>query len=235
MRTQNSRAAQFGRQTTQTMKKLTDLFPPSLYEGIENQNYQLNLGPIWHSNASIFKTLIDEVSPRIIIEIGSWYGASAIHMAKIVKEKQLDCHIYCVDTWLGSFEHWTMTQLRQYLMLKNGYPQFFYQFLFNVKASGVSDIITPVPNTSSMASTLFNVRSIRPQLVYLDGSHEEKDVYNDLENYVPLLDVKGVIFGDDWNTYPGVKSAVNHYFDKKEFVVDAPVEEAFWISRKRMV
>jgi hypothetical protein len=218
------------------MKKLADLFPPSLYDGIENQNYQLNLGPIWHSDASIFKTLIKEVAPRIIVEIGSWYGASAIHMAAIVKEMQLDCHIYCVDTWLGSFEHWTMTQLRQCLMLKNGYPQFFYQFLFNVKASGVSDIITPVPNTSSMASALFKVRSIRPQLVYLDGSHEEKDVYNDLDNYVPLLDGKGVIFGDDWNTYPGVKSAVNRYFDKKEeYVLSAPVEEAFWISRKRMV
>jgi hypothetical protein len=72
-------------------------------------------------------------------------------------------------------------------------------------------------------------------LVYLDGSHEERDVYNDLENYVPLLDAKGVIFGDDWNTYPGVKSAVNRYFDKKEYAVDAPVEEVFWVSRKRGV
>ena len=45
------------------MKKLTDLFPPSLYDGIENQNYQLDLGQIWHSNASLFKSLIDEVSP----------------------------------------------------------------------------------------------------------------------------------------------------------------------------
>ena len=168
----------------------------------------------------------------IIVEIGSWYGASAIHMAKIVKEKGLDCHIYCVDTWLGSFEHWTMTQLRKCLMLKNGYPQFFYQFLYNVKACGVSDIITPVPNTVSMAAALLKVRSIRPQLVYLDGSHEERDVYNDLENYVPLLDAKGVIFGDDWNNYPGVKSAVNRYLDKKEYGVDAPVEEVFWVSEK---
>ena len=96
-----------------------------------------------------------------------------------------------------------MTQLRKCLMLKNGYPQFFYQFLFNVKASGVSDIITPVPNTSSIAAALFKVRRIRPQLIYLDGSHEEKDVYQVLENYVPLLDAGGVIFGDDWNTYPG--------------------------------
>lgn len=217
------------------MRKLTDLFPPSLYDGIENQDLQLNLGPIWHSNASIFRTLIKEVSPSVIIEVGSWYGASAIHMAKIVREEQIDCHIYCVDTWLGSFEHWTMTQLRKCLMLKNGYPQFFYQFLFNVKASGVSDLIIPVPNTSSIAAALFKVRRIRPQLVYLDGSHEERDVYSDLENYMPLLDGRGVIFGDDWNTYPGVQSAVGRYFDKKDCEVDAPIEEAFWIARKRGV
>ncbi len=212
------------------MRKLTDLFPPSLYDGIENQDYQFNPGPIWHSNAPLFETLINEVSPTTIIEIGSWYGASAIHMAKIIKEKRLDCHVYCVDTWLGSFEHWTMTQLRKCLMLKNGYPQFFYQFLFNVKASGVSDIITPVPNTSSIAAALFKVRNIRPQLIYLDGSHEERDIYSDLENYVPLLDAKGVIFGDDWNTYPGVSLAVNRYFDKREYSVEAPVEEVFWVA-----
>jgi cephalosporin hydroxylase len=60
----------------------------------------------WGSARDIFTTLIDELTPALIIEVGSWKGGSAIHMGRLIKERRLDCRIVCIDTWLGSLEHW---------------------------------------------------------------------------------------------------------------------------------
>ena len=56
----------------------------------------------WNSYAPIFATLIKRVKPRVIIEVGSWVGASAIHMAKLAGP---ECIMWCVDTFEGSREH----------------------------------------------------------------------------------------------------------------------------------
>src|SRR5262245_9381175 len=60
----------------------------------------------WGSDKPIFRTAIEAVRPRTIIELGSWKGLSAIHMAGLCRELGLDTEIVCVDTWLGSPENW---------------------------------------------------------------------------------------------------------------------------------
>src|SRR6185295_14421751 len=56
----------------------------------------------WGSESPAFRELILRVKPRLIVEVGTWKGASAIHMADIVAETKLDAQILCVDTWLGA-------------------------------------------------------------------------------------------------------------------------------------
>ena len=53
-------------------------------------------------NFDIFDALSGLVEPKIILEIGSWEGASTIAWANSCK----DSTIICVDTWLGSIEHY---------------------------------------------------------------------------------------------------------------------------------
>ncbi len=52
--------------------------------------------------------------------------------------------------------------------------------------------------------------NLRADLIYIDGSHEEEDVYQDLLDYTPLVAPGGVIFGDDWS-WTGVRDAVTRY------------------------
>ena len=45
------------------------------------------------------------------------------------------------------------------------------------------------------ASRALNVMA---NLIYVDASHEEEDVYNDITQWYPHLAVGGIMCGDDW-------------------------------------
>jgi len=186
----------------------------------------------WGGTAPIFEQLIIEVKPKIIVEVGTWKGQSAITMANAVKRHKLDTKIYCIDTWLGALEFWGSlkhTKERD-LMLKNGYPQIYYQFLSNVVHNQAQDIITPFPSTSTIGYNFLKSNKVKPDLIYIDASHDEADVYLDICNYYELLDKGGILFGDDYTTWAGVKAAVNNF--KKEKNVKVDVVGKSWIIRK---
>ena len=122
------------------------LFRTSPYEGFVAQpGAEDRQG--WGSDHRVFKNLIARVKPRLIIEVGSWKGMSALTMAKASQALQLDVEIVCVDTWLGSPGLYTRPNDEFYGSLKhvNGYPSLFYTFLSNVVASGLQEMITPLP------------------------------------------------------------------------------------------
>lgn len=164
----------------------------------------------WESTAPIFKAMVQAVQPKRIIEVGSWLGASAIHMAGLCREQGLQTEIVCVDTWLGSLEMWTehadSTRYGQ-LELVNGYPSLYYQFLSNVVHKGFTDLITPCPLPSAIAARLFAAKDITCDLCYIDASHDEEDVLADIAAYLPLVNPGGFLFGDDLD-WPSVERAL---------------------------
>lgn len=153
-------------------------------------------------------------------------------MAKYVKEKGLDCEIVCIDTWLGSWEHWTEKENYQRLLVKSMRPRLYEQFIVNVIHENVTDIITPLPQSSTNAFKILNKKGIKADLMYIDGSHDQGDVYNDISNYYPLLKSGGIMFGDD---YGGAWKGVKHDVEKfsKENNLKYEVNEIFWIFRKK--
>lgn len=177
----------------------------------------------WHGNSYTFGELIEKVKPGAIIEVGTWKGGSAITMARKVKELGLDCMIYCVDTWLGGIEHYGTIDLH----LKAGYPQIYFEFLENIQKAGVADIIQAVPNTSAIASRILAYYNVRADLIYIDASHHEDDVYDDLVNYWKLLSNEGTMFGDDYN-FKGVKKAVNRFADEHNLEISI-ADNVFWV------
>lgn len=185
----------------------------------------------WNGHSEVFKNLINQTSPSIIIEVGTWKGQSAINMATYVKQLNLQTTLYCVDTWLGALEFWTNlshTPERD-LFLKNGYPQVYYQFLSNVIHSNVQDIIVPFPTTSLIAARYFNYHNIKAQLIYIDASHDKEDVLLDLKNYYNILEPNGIIFGDDIH-WTGVNEAVHEFTAEKGLKFEI-LENNFWIIK----
>jgi predicted O-methyltransferase YrrM len=187
----------------------------------------------WNGNSKVFTKLIDAKIPKLIIEVGTWKGQSAITMAEHIKKKLYDTRIICVDTWLGALEFWDNLKHtpERNLYLRNGYPQIYYQFLSNVIHRKVQEIIMPFPNTSTIAYKYFKNNRIVPDMVYIDASHDELDVYNDLKNYYEILAKGGIIFGDDFDSWKGVRDAVNK-FCKENYINFTIEENNFWIIKK---
>lgn len=158
----------------------------------------------------IFTKCIDLIKPSIIIEVGSFVGESAIHMAKIIKERKLDAAILCVDTFYAGYDHFLGA--REKIRLRFGRPDFYEKFIANVIANECHDVILPFCMDSIGASRVIKWLGVVPNFLYVDASHELGDVYRDYSAYWDLLPSGGGMLCDDLSDYfPGVLS------DFKEF------------------
>lgn len=187
------------------------------YEEFDYKNYQLDKQG-WNGEQTIFGELIKKNRPRLIVEIGTWKGQSAITMAKELKKNNINGKIVCVDTWLGSVEFYTNlndNERYQQLKLKNGYPIVYYQFLANVCHEKLEDYIVPFPVPSIIAARWFKLFNIEPDLIYIDGSHDEHDAYYDIKNYHEILKTGGTLFGDDIH-WAGPRNALLKFCEEKQ-------------------
>lgn len=152
----------------------------------------------WYSDHPVFEQMIVERRPRRLLEVGSLLGGSAVHIGRLLRQHGVDGHLVCVDTFLGSCEHYMKGRGLWRRMLASGRYNFFDEFLGNVAQAGVADLVTPFVQTSTNAARLFGQLGLRFDLIYLDASHEYADVLADLRAWYPLLAPGGVLLGDDF-------------------------------------
>lgn len=191
----------------------------------------------WNSEAPMFRALMDSVRPHIVIELGTWKGASALHMCALADEMGIaPFTIICVDTWLGSQWHWLNRQDATgfaSLGCRHGYPSIYYQFLANVVHLGHQDKVVPFPNTTETAARFVKAMG-GPQadLLYIDAGHEFEDVISDLRNWWPLVRPGGTVFGDDYTpAFPGVEQAVRLFCEETR-LASFQVQAEKWVLRK---
>lgn len=167
----------------------------------------------WGSDSPAFGELVEEIRPQRIIEVGTWKGGSALTLAGHLQRLGLDAEVLCVDTWLGALEMWENLDdpsRHGSLNLRHGYPSLYYTFLANVVRAGHEARITPFPVPSITAAQWCALRGVKADMIYIDGSHEEEDVYQDLIAWWDLVREGGVLFGDDWD-WDGVRLAVERF------------------------
>ncbi|MGV3523611.1 MAG: class I SAM-dependent methyltransferase [Candidatus Sericytochromatia bacterium] len=170
----------------------------------------------WHFDHIFLEKIYAQCpQPRLIAEVGTWLGHSAIQAAKYYATRRVrEFTLICVDTWLGSTEHWLRPQMRKDLDRIQGYPMIYQHFLSNVQLSGLSDYILPLPQTSANAARILAHHALLFDWVYLDASHDAQDVQLDLQLYWPLVRPGGFLMGDDWN-WPSVRSTVLDFCDER--------------------
>lgn len=161
----------------------------------------------WYNDAGarreMFKKAIDRINPKLIVEVGSFVGESAIFMAEHLKATKRSAAILCIDTWMGGIDHWEKRPAD--LKFWFGRPSLYYQFIANVMQKGHSDMILPLSLDSLNGARLLKLLKIVPDLVYVDASHEQGDALRDYEAYWELIPKGGGLLVDDltgW--FPGV-------------------------------
>lgn len=181
-----------------------------IYAGISN----LPLTPDitgWNSDGYIFADVIDKVRPTVIVEVGTWKGRSAIHMANLTRAREMPTVIYCVDCWLPPIGVGLGEFPQTHIPERWDAPTFYQQFLFNVKHAGADDRIIPVRGLTVPIAACLGAWGVQADMIYVDASHDELSVLQDLNAYWPLLRPGGVMFGDDYSSHEGVRWAVNRF------------------------
>jgi len=182
----------------------------------------------WASQSEVFEAVIREWKPKLIIEVGTWKGASAIHMATLCKQNNLDTLILCIDTFLGSVEHWVNTpDGAPALNLKNGRPTIYEQFLSNVIHEQLTDVILPFTIDSINGGLALHQLGIKADVIYIDAGHEYESVKADLKTYKEVVRPGGCIVGDDWFHGP-IRQAVAEVLGD---VITLSNDKFLWINK----
>jgi predicted O-methyltransferase YrrM len=188
----------------------------------------------WGSKHRIFQNTLEQCRPSTIIEVGSWKGASAIHMAEIADRLGLDVTILCIDTWLGGNRAYVDHTYIEDTLPRGGCLRLLQVFMTNVFHHGLQDRVFPMPSTSLDAADSLAFKRVTADVIYIDAGHSECEVRQDIEAYWPILRPGGVMIGDDYNAdaWPGVVKAAND-FSKR---VGSPIEDKGnkFVLRKRV-
>ncbi|GLJ54370.1 hypothetical protein SUGI_1167390 [Cryptomeria japonica] len=185
----------------------------------------------WGSTGTVFQRLINEVKPRIVVELGTFLGASALHMATVARDQGLKTQILCIDDFRG----WPgFRQKFKDVGLVNGDVTLLYQFMQNVVYMNLTAAILPLPfSTVSMVRKLCEF-GVYADLIEVDAAHDFLSAWADINTAYAVLRHGGVMFGHDYHTKldnSGVRRAVNLFAKVKGLTVECDGEH--WILRPR--
>lgn len=169
----------------------------------------------WRSGHPYLAEAVDQVRPAVVVEVGTWKGASALHMARTMAERAIPGTVIAVDTWLGAVDHWADEGLFAELATEHGFPSLYRTFLANVLREGLAERVVPLPLDSVNAAALMRLHGVTADVIHLDAGHEEASVAADLRAWWPLLRPGGLFIADDYDRlggrFPGVTRAVDQF------------------------
>ena len=131
----------------------------------------------------------------------------------------------CIDTWNGSIENISPGEIgfEPNLLLDKDY--IFKIFKESIKPLG--NVVTFIRSDSLFASNLYADESL--EFVFIDASHQYKDVKDDIQAWFPKVKKGGIIAGHDYSWCDDVKRAVDEFFIGKSI----EEEDGCWIHYKR--
>ncbi|XP_051123456.1 uncharacterized protein LOC127246241 [Andrographis paniculata] len=185
----------------------------------------------WGSNGAVFENLIREVRPRVIIEVGTFLGASALHMVSVARNLGLrDTQIVCVDDFRG----WPGFQEKfKELKMVNGDVLLMQQFMQNVAGLKATEQVVMMPFSTSSALVKLCEWGVFGDLVEVDAGHDFHAAWSDINAaYKILKRPGGVIFGHDYFTSAdsgGVRRAVHLFARLNHLRVE--VDGQHWVIR----
>lgn len=163
----------------------------------------------WGSNGAVFENLIRRVRPKTIIEVGTFLGASALHMAQLATGLGLDTQILCVDDFRG----WPGFRDRfRDIGMVNGDVSLMYQFMQNVVYMNATESVLFAPFSTGSTLEKLCEWGVFGDLIEIDAGHDFHSAWSDINRAHKLLRPGGVIFGHDYFTSAdkrGVRRAVN--------------------------
>lgn len=130
------------------------------------------------------------------VEIGTAYAGNALHL---LQNSDLN-GLICVDPYIYYPAMPGFTCQEEYDIL--------YQFAIN-RLSGFRE--SSIIRIDSKAFYNSTAKNFKYDFVFLDGSHDYKDVKWECENYSEVIADGGILSGHDYNIFEGVNKAVDEF------------------------
>ncbi|CAA0827179.1 S-adenosyl-L-methionine-dependent methyltransferases superfamily protein [Striga hermonthica] len=169
----------------------------------------------WGSTTPVFNNLIRQARPDTIIEVGTFLGASSIHMAGLARRLGLDAQIICIDDfrgWPGYYDD------EKSLKMVNGDSMLLYQFMQNVVSANETGSIIFLPFSAGTALNGLCEWGVYGDLVEVDAAHDFHSAWTDINRAYKVVRPGGVLFGHDY-AWDGVRAAVHLFARLKGFRV----------------
>lgn len=157
----------------------------------------------WFNHGPQVLTLLERERPLVVVELGTWLGASAIAMARSVR--RWGGTVTCIDTWAGELDkEGRSPEGRQPLML--------WSAARGMVEAGVNASIRLIPASTREAAFYWPLGQVI-DFLYIDADHSHAGVLADLVHWVPKVRRGGMMAGDDYHhpLYPGVATAWDEY------------------------
>ena len=147
-------------------------------------------------NEMLLKKLVMETLPTIFLEVGVFRGTTSIRVAELFDETPLlkNSFVLSMDTWLFDLRFVWNKQVRKIKASYfrgnaelSGSSQMYFNFLANVIASGLAHRIIPMQTASQNGAMALLANKIRPELIYVDASRSNPDVFIDYEIFYSIL------------------------------------------------
>jgi O-antigen biosynthesis protein len=136
----------------------------------------------WLEHAPFAMWLTSALKPRVLVELGTYYGTSYCAFCQAIEALGLSTRAFAVDTWEGdphngSYSHEVLDDLRRHHDPRYG------------------KFSTLLRMTFDEAQVRFADKEI--DLIHIDGYHKYEVVRHDFETWLPKLSDRGVILFHD--------------------------------------
>lgn len=161
---------------------------------------------------------------KIVCECGSWHGRSTRALGDNTSGV-----VYAIDTWNGSALEKDTNHASAKQMEGDHALYEFYQNNFDLVQQGK---VIPMRMSGKNAAKFFKEKGIQFDAVFIDAGHEESEVREDIECWLPLVKDGGTLCGHDYYydnlIWDGVKKAVDNLLGN---ITVAP-ETSIWVYKK---
>jgi predicted O-methyltransferase YrrM len=164
--------------------------------------------PGWFNHGAQILALLEQHRPMVVVELGTWLGASAIPMALSVR--RWGGTVTCIDTWAGELDDDGGST--------GGGPIMLSRCAANMVEAGVHASVRLIPATTLEAAATWT----QPiDCLYIDADHSYAGCAADLAVWGSFVRRGGLVMGDDYGQahYPGVKQAWDDYAHRMKMTV----------------
>jgi len=187
------------------------------------KNYKI-YGWFRTSQMTWYKSFAEQVKNGKIVEVGVFGGASLLSITEtcIVNNTKL----YGVDPWdklTKAFPKQSLSETRKDMNFLR------LNLMKIITELNYQNTVTLKRDFSVDAAKKFDDEDL--DLIFIDGNHEYKNVYNDLQSWIPKLKPNCWMIGHDYRKRP-VGKAVREFCRQNKLKVTSKIDNTCWEFKK---